>query len=139
MTKKPAYKRKLSGFGRRNPARFIKLDHGLLGTEAWRHLSPRACKLYIAVRMRCNGMNNSTISYSIREAMDLLTCNPNSACAHFNELVDKGFLICARDSKFTLKTKAAREWTITAEKVGDKPPTRDFKEWKKIKTRLSRA
>ncbi len=129
MTKKPAYKRKLSGFGLRNPARFIKLDHGLLGTEAWRHLSPRACKLYIAVRTRCNGMNNSTISYSIREAIELLACSPNSACAAFDELMDKGFLKCARNSLFTLKTKEAREWTITAEKIGDKSPTRDFKNW----------
>ncbi len=131
MTKKPAQKRRLSGFGRRNPARYIKLDHGLLGTEAWRHLSPRACKLYIAVRARFNGMNNSTISYSMREAMKLLKCNPNSACAHFNELVDKGFLKCALDSSFECGKRRAREWTITAEPVGNNSPTRDFKQWRK--------
>ena len=130
MSRKPAHKRKLCAFGGSSPARFVKLDHGLLRTEAWRHLSPRACKLYIAVRQRCNGMNNGTISYSIREAIELLACNPNSACAAFNELEDKGLLICARPSAFTLKTKEAREWTITAEKIGDKSPTRDFKNWK---------
>ncbi len=129
MTKKPAQKRKLSGFGRRNPARFIKLDYGLLGSEAWANLSPRACKLYIAVRIRCNGFNNGTISYSIGEAIDLLRCGPNTACDAFDELMDKGFLKCARNSLFTLKTKEAREWTITAEKIGDKSPTRDFKNW----------
>ena len=128
--KKPALKRNLNGFGYRNPASYVKLDHGLLGTEAWRHLSPRACKLYIAVRARFNGMNNTCISYSIREAMELLPCNPNTACATFDELMDKGFLKCARDSTFTLKTKEARLWTITAEKIGEISPTRDFKKWK---------
>ncbi|MCZ6859085.1 MAG: hypothetical protein O7I42_02180 [Alphaproteobacteria bacterium] len=128
--KRPAHKKKLNGFGCRKPEGFIKLDHGLLGTEAWRHLSPRACKLYIAARARFNGMNNSYISYSTREARELLNCNPNSASAAFNELMDKGFLKCARDSTFTLKTKEAGLWTITAEKIGDNPPTRDFKKWK---------
>ncbi len=129
--KKPAHKRKLNGFGARSPKSFVKLDHGLLGSEAWRHLSPRACKLYIAVRIRCNGMNNGYISYSIREAMELLICNPNTACAAFDELTDKGFLKCSRNSTFTLKTKQAREWTITAEKIGDKPATREFRDWRK--------
>ena len=128
--KKPAHKRKLNGFGYRKPESFIKLDHGLLGTEAWRRLSPRACKLYIAVRARFNGMNNSYVSYSIREAVDLLDCGPNTACAAFNELMDKGFLKCARNSTFTLKTKEARLWTITTEKIGENTPTRDFKKWK---------
>ena len=131
--KKPAHKRKFNGFGARSPGSFVKLDYGLLSTEAWRHLTPRACKLYISVRIRCNGMNNGYISYSIREAMDLLYCNPNTACDAFDELIDKGFLKCSRNSTFTLKKKQAREWTITAEKIGDEPATRDFKGWQKNK------
>ena len=134
--KKPPHKRKFNSFGARKPGSFVKLDYGLLSTEAWQHLTPRACKLYIAVRIRCNGMNNSYISYSIREAVDLLNCNPNTACACFDELMDKGFLKCARNSTFTLKTKEARLWTITAEKIGENPPTRDFKDWQKNKSRL---
>lgn len=131
--KKPAHKRKFNGFGARAPGSFVKLDYGLLSTEAWQYLSPRACKLYIAVRIRCNGMNNSYISYSIREAVDLLKCGPNTACAAFDELMDKGFLKCAHNSTFTLKTKEARLWTITTEKIGDNPPTRDFKKWQQKK------
>ena len=134
--KKPAHKRKFNGFGARKPGSFVKLDYGLLSTEAWQHLTPRACKLYIAVRIRCNGMNNGYISYSIREAMELLACNPNTACGAFDELMDKGFLKCAHNSTLSLKTKEARLWTITAEKIGDNPPTRDFKGWQKNKTRL---
>ena len=132
--KKPAYKRKFNGFGARKPGSFVKLDYGLLGSEAWQHLTPRACKLYIAVRIRCNGWNNGTISYSIREAVNLLNCGPNTACNAFDELMDKGFLKCAHNSTFTLKTKEARLWTITAEKIGDQPATRDFKGWKKQNT-----
>ncbi len=132
--KTPAHKRKFNGFGARKPGSFVKLDYGLLSTEAWQHLTPRACKLYIAVRIRCNGFNNGTISYSIGEAIDLLRCGPNTACDAFDELIDKGFLKCARDSTFTLKTKEARLWTITVEKIGDKPPTRDFRDWKKQNT-----
>ena len=132
--KKPPYKRKFNGFGARKPGSFVKLDHGLLGSEAWQHLTPHACKLYIAVRARCNGMNNSYISYSIREAVDLLHCGPNTASQCFHELIDKGLLKCARNSTFKLKTKEARLWTITAEKIGDQPATRDFKSWKKQNT-----
>lgn len=136
--KKPPHKRKFNGFGTRAPGSFVKLDYGLLNTEAWQHLTPRACKLYIAVRIRCNGMNNGTISYSIGEAIELLKCSPNTACGAFDELMDKGFLKCARSSTFTLKTKEARLWTITVEKIGDKPPTRDFKDWPQKNTVIER-
>lgn len=113
----------------RRDAQFVKLDHGLLDTEAWGHLSPHAFKLLVAIWRRHNGHNNGEIPYSRREAMQLLGCGSHRASAAFRELTDKGFLKLTRASSFDLKTKEAREWALTAERLGDDPPMRDFKHW----------
>ena len=116
--------------GRSKTDRFVKLDYGLLNSEAWQCLSPRAVKLYISIRKRYNGVNNGEIGFSVREAMQLLGCGPNTASECFHELQTKGFLICRRQSHFDLKTREAREWEITAERRNEHPPSRDFRNWR---------
>jgi hypothetical protein len=108
--------------------RFLKLDHGMLMTAAWQHLQPRSMKLLIEVWRRYDGKNNGRIPFSMREAMECLQCGRDQAIRAFRELTDKGFLRVARDSGFNTK-KQAREWTITALPIGDKPATRDFERW----------
>jgi hypothetical protein len=113
----------------RNANGFIQLNKSMLNTPAWEHLSPHACKLLLAIRQRHTGMNNGAIPYSIKEAKQLLRCGSDRARACFDELVDKGFIKVARDSSFDLKTRLSREWTITAERLGDQEPTAEFTEW----------
>ena len=127
--------------GRSKHNRFIKLDHGLLNSDAWHHLSPHAFKLLIAIWARHNGQNNGQISFSRREAMGVLKCGEHRASECFDELQKKGFLRCARGSGFNVKSREARLWALTAEPVGDDPPGRDFKHWQpeKQNTGVERA
>jgi len=110
--------------------RFIRLDHALLTSEAWFHLTPSAGKLLLAVWTRYDGQNNGHISYSRREARDLLGCGPNQAKRAFDELIEKGFLVCTKDADFAKKTAKARLWRITALPTADGQPTRDFETWR---------
>lgn len=125
--------------GRSRNERFIKLDHGLLRSAAWKDLDPYAVKLLIAIWSRHSGDNNGNIPFSVREACELLGCGHNRARACFAELEDKGFLRLVRRSSFTLKTREAREWAITAERIGDDPPTRDFKHWPEKQNTVSHS
>ena len=136
MAKKPPHKRKLNSFGYRSAASFIKLDHGLLKCDAWQHLSPDATKVLLDLWSRHNGLNNGTIGYAQRAAHECLCraygrqVSRRRATAALQEIQDKGFAVVTKDSTFTTKTKLAREWQLTAEKVGDNSPTREFKHWK---------
>ncbi len=136
MARKPPHKRKLNGFGYRSAASFIKLDHGLLKSDAWQHLSPDATKVLLDLWSRHNGINNGSIGYAQRAAHECLCLaygrqvSRRRATAALQEIQDKGFAVVTKDSKFTLKSKLAREWRLTAERAGDERPTRDFKHWK---------
>jgi hypothetical protein len=99
----------------------------MLNSAAWKTMKPDAKALLIAVWQRHNGTNNGTISYATREAADIGLSNSAAARA-FRELIERGFLRVAKESRFS-QTKMAREWTITAEKVGDERPTNDFMRW----------
>ena len=70
--KKPPHKRKLNGFGYRKPESFIKLDHGLLASEAWQHLSPDATKVLLDIWKLHNGINNGSIGYAQQAAHECL-------------------------------------------------------------------
>lgn len=126
-SKKRGYK--VDPKGRTKTDRFIKIDHGMMRTEAWAHLSPHALKLLLAIWSRHDGTNNGAIGYSVREAKQLLGCRVDKVRACFAELEDKGFLRCRRDSAFNVKTQESREWEITAEGYNGNPPGRDFKHW----------
>jgi hypothetical protein len=111
--------------------RFVLLPHWMLKCPAWKTLRPRAAKLLIAVWARHNGSNNGEISFSVREAMEIgISSSP--AAEDFAELVERGFLVVSRQAAFTLKTKEARTWRLTAEPSGlnqEHPATKDFMRW----------
>lgn len=133
MSRKPPHKGRLNGSGYRSG--FVKLDQGLLRTDAWRYLSPDALKVLLDIWARHNGMNNGYISYSHREARACLCDGTGKNVSHarvtaaLRDIQAKGLAVVARDSKFTLKTKEARLWRLTAEACGEKEPTRDFRSW----------
>ncbi len=110
-------------------AQHVRLYLWLLNTPAWRRSSPAARALYIEVCQRHNGTNNGRISFSVREAAEALGFTKNTASKFFLELQDKGFLVKAMASSFTLKTKTATEWRLTAEPCGGEPATKDFMRW----------
>jgi hypothetical protein len=94
-------------------SRHVRLYHWFLKSEAWRSLSPNARALYVEIVTRYNGSNNGCIPFSVREAAEALHIGKNAAAAAFEELRDRGFLVVAKRSSFSLKTKAATEWRLT--------------------------
>ena len=109
--------------------RWVGLPHYMLRCPAWRTMSPTAKALLIELWARYNGINNGTISFGVREAADI-GLNRTTASKAFHELVGRGFLRVNRDSAFTVKTRMAREWTVTALPLSDtEPAPKDFMKW----------
>lgn len=104
----------------------------MLNSMAWAHLSPNAKALMVQVWKRYNGYNNGEISYSVREAMDEIHMSKNTAARAFLECIEKGFLKVRRASSFTLKTKEARLWEITAEPCEGRSASKDFMKWQPL-------
>ena len=125
---RPGRRQDPKGRSTREP-RHIRLYHWLLESSAWRHTSPAARALYIETCQRHNGTNNGQISFGVREAAEVLGVSKNWPGKLFLELQDKGFLVKTMASSFSLKTKTATEWRITAERCGDEPATKDFMRW----------
>jgi len=109
-------------------ARFIALPHYMLKSEAWRTMSPNAKAVLLHLWERHNGSNNGEISYAVREAEEI-GLKRSAAAAALDELVTRGFLACTRQSAFTVKTRAARLWRITAEQYGSERATKEFMTW----------
>src|SRR5690554_5551208 len=83
--------------------KFVKLDHWLLRTAAWRDLDPVARALYIELRQRFNGMNNGEIGLGAREACEALHVGRSTVQRAFEDLLDHGFIRVARSSGFHQK------------------------------------
>jgi len=110
--------------------RFVKLDHWMLDSVAWRSLKAIDRDLLIWLQRRYNGQNNGEISMSQREAAELLHVKPATAAAAFNRLIERGFIRMARDSSFTMKTRLARTWVLTMFEYRGQLPTKDFMRWR---------
>ncbi len=111
--------------------RFVRLDHYMLKSEAWKHLSPTACKVLVDVWRRHDGTNNGFIAYSVREAADIGVARSPASRALL-ELQELGFLKCSQLSGFDQK-RMARTWALTAEATSNAPPARDFQKWRNSK------
>jgi hypothetical protein len=108
--------------------RHIRLFHHMLRCPAWKSMRPQSKTILLDVWERHNGQNNGQISYGVREAAEI-GIGKNVAGRALVDLQERGFLKLARGSCFDLKTKEARLWTLTMEKVGDEKPTKEFMRW----------
>lgn len=113
----------------KSTTRYIMLHHYVLNSEAWLTLPSNAKALLLHVWQRHNGMNNGEISYAVREA-GAIGISPAVASRMFDILIERGFLVVTKDSAFTLKSRMARVWRLTAEDAQDKPSTKEFMSWR---------
>ena len=111
--------------------RFVLYDYALLQTEAFKYLKGGALKLLTVLRMRFNGINNGSISLSVREAATSINVSKETISKYFIELEDKGFIQLKQKGSFKYKKRHASTWSLTMEEdqQGNKPRT--FKHWKK--------
>jgi hypothetical protein len=122
----------------RNGPTYVMLHHWVMRTPAWRSLSVYARCLYIEMRGRYNGSNNGDISFSYREAEELLGVSNKPIPQAFRDLEDRGFIKATQRGAFSWKARfegkgRATTWLIT-ELPQDYPErvigaSSDFKNW----------
>lgn len=111
------------------PNRFLKLDHWILKTAAWRSLPPASRALYVEIAQRYNGGNNGEISLSVREAAHLIHVAKDTATKSFHELEAKGFIRRNVCGSFNWKLRHATTWILTEYPFLEKEATKDFARW----------
>lgn len=109
--------------------RFLKLEHWILKTVAWRSLPPASRAVYVEIAQRYNGSNNGEISMSVREVAGLVHIAKDTATKVFHELEDKGFIRRNLCGSFNWKLKHATTWILTEHPFNDQPATKDFARW----------
>ncbi len=99
--------------GRSTTERFVSLPHYMLGSRAWRSLSPVARSVFIELAVIYNGSNNGRLALSVRDAAERVCCSKNTASRALTELTQKGFIdLCSR-AHFDRKTPHAAEYRLT--------------------------
>jgi hypothetical protein len=111
-------------------ARFVKLEHWMLRTQAWRSLSPACRALYVELAQRYNGSNNGEISMSVREAAELVNIAKDTAGKSFHELERRG--------SSAAKSAAASTGSSGTQQPGFSPSTIWGKPWRPRTSRAGR-
>lgn len=118
----------------RKGERFVKLEHWMLKSEAWRSLTPPARALYVELAQRYNGLNNGEISMAVREAARLIHVAKDTVSKAFRELLAKGFIRSNVPGDFNWKIRHATTWFLTQHPVGDIAATKEFMRWSPAKS-----
>ena len=123
--------RKVDKTGRsRGESRFIKLDHWLFDSPAYRSLSTTARCLYHELQRLYTGYNNGELFLSVRDAAANLRIGKSTASEAFHELEGRGFIRLNRRGAFNLKAGARRgeasTWILTEYAFANQLATKDF-------------
>lgn len=119
-------KKRLNAKGRSDTltTRFVRLDHKLLNSNAYRALSPQARSLLIELCMLYNGRNNGSLYLSVRDAADRMgVADLCAASKAFDQLIELGFIEMTKEAHFAVKTShvsRARCWRLCWESGPDK-------------------
>ena len=111
--------------------RFVRLDHALLTSKAFRALSPQARALLIEICSLYNGRNNGSLYLSVRDASARMGVSDLSAASKaFDQLIDLGFIEMTKKAHFAVKasyTSRARCWRLVWEAGPEKTrPTQPY-------------
>jgi len=105
----------------------------MLKTAAWRSLSPNARAVYVDIAMRYGGMgsNNGRITYSVRMASAGANIGKDAAARTLKDLQERGFIRAVKRGAFSLKSRHATEWMLTAHPsdVSLHAATKDYERW----------
>lgn len=129
-TRKP---KRPNATGRVDISRFVRLDHRIVTSNAYRSLTPNARSLLVEIAMIYNGVNNGSLYLSVRDGAHRLgVADLTAASRAFDELMALGFLELAQEAHFRVKaseTSRARCWRLTwLVGPGRKAPSWDFLE-----------
>jgi hypothetical protein len=127
--------------GRSKTGRFVLLPHYMLGSPAWRALSPVARAMLVEVLALYNGSNNGRIALSARVGGERVCCSKDTAARALAELQRAGFLELSIQGAFHRKTPHASEWRVTlyqCDRTGE-PSSKAFMQWNSPSQNLKRG
>jgi DNA-binding transcriptional ArsR family regulator len=107
---------------------YASLSYEMLHSLAWRSLSGPAAKVWLELRTRFHGANNSKLILSMDEAARLLGLGKSTVRRALVELQDKGFVVCIRKGQWY--GRLASEWSTTDRSVNGEPATNAWKVWR---------
>lgn len=124
----------------RGEGRFSALPYSMTGSLAWYSLKSSAVKVYIELLRRYNGLNNGMLILSYGAAAKLLGMSKSTVKAAFDELRDKGFIVCTRQGSWF--ERLAATWRLT-HRADDSPngglSTNDWRIWSNEQTKKGDA
>lgn len=113
--------------------RFVRLPHPILQSEAYRSLDCVARALLTELVMLENGRNNGSLYLSTRDAAARLgLSDTRPAMRAFDDLVDRGLIMCTKDSSFNVKAgggSRARCWRLTWLAWNNRPPSNEWERY----------
>lgn len=110
---------------------FIIVERYMMRSVAWRSLTPLARATYLEICFCYDGCNNGRIAISVRTLGERLGANKSTASRAVRELVDLGFIEIVKRGAFSVKSKLAAEYRLTAFKcnVTGALPSKAFLRW----------
>lgn len=109
--------KKPNATGRSDTSRFVRLDHRIWSSSAYRALSPNARSLLIELAALYNGTNNGSLYLSVRDAAACMgVVDLTAANRAFDELVSVRLIELTGEGYFRVKaseTSRARCWRLT--------------------------
>ena len=131
-----------TGLSRKQLDGFTQIPNYVLRSEAMRTASPAAVKVCLYLAARCFGAkHNGQIVFAIRSGCLLLNLatqrweeqsiglSPSRTAEALQELEERGFIVCTKDSTFNQKRRA-KEYRLTWMRTEQDIPTNDFLNWK---------
>jgi len=103
---------------------------GLTMLKSKAYLSLPAASRSLLIQLQTHWRNDKAVDYGIRQAIETVPCSFGTARKAFNDLMDKGFIVCTEYSEFNSRTTSkTRSWRLTWLPFEDKKPTDDWKRW----------
>ena len=105
----------------------IVLCRRLIESENYQTLSAHARALMTLLQIHWRPY--TPVDYGVREAEKRLVCNRKTAMKAFDQLIERGFLVCMEQSIFSSRTQSkTRTWRLTWLPFDCKPPTNNWEE-----------
>ncbi len=105
--------------------------HDIMDSEAYRSLSAKSRCLLLELQRIEFPNRNGRIGLTVQKAASLLRVVEDTASAAFNELIDRGFIERSLDANYL--RGISREWRVTFLPCNGRPPTNEWKSYKKRK------
>jgi hypothetical protein len=111
--------------------RFVKLEHWILESEAYRDLAPGPRALLVELISMFNGNNNGDLWLAWRDAALRLNLGTHATAGKYiDELIDHGFIRKNRVGSFNNKTNMATTYILNHLPYRGKPPSKEFMRWR---------